>query len=391
MKFKLSIILSVIFMMIGAQTVGATDYKNFLKAPYIKSTADFNLICDSPCAWQRSQLNKAFEIVKRDFKTIQSSLPISPELKPIDIHFGAKNWGFYGKECLKLAKKHGSETTFVDKKPDGKAIICTHADPLTTVQYNNSTFLDAALIKWLHFPPKTAAAPIEQKAHAIVPINAISTASVLNSEIPDSKLVETSGNITLFCEKGCRNSAVTPAEALSRLNNILNGVEQNFGASVPQQYKPVEIHIGFDSICSWIAPSYMQPPMPGGFTYIREDTVGGSVICLNSSFENVISGRSALVHEFTHLYFYVHRYSYEENIEEPLVGSITGYSPATQYAPGRTICDVAEMQSYLFEFCKKYNLEYAKIPLFIQRLAERRKSGVLTNAILREELANLNK
>lgn len=400
------------FLFIGAQSAGAASPKNSPVKPYVKSTPDFNLICNVPCVWRRFRINDLFEIVKKDFKAMENELgaKVPAELKPINIHLGARKGGFAGKECLKSAEKYKSTDIFVDRKSNGKAIICTRANPLRVLRRNGNIFQNISLADIAQTEqvkqPKSAAAQPEQKVSASVPTNATASpanatapvanaaASVLNKEVPDAKLTITSGNIMLVCEEEClkfEKNVMTFLDALSVSKDTLDEVERNFQTPVFPFYKPVEIHIGFDATCRKIAPpSYMQPAtMKIAFMYIKED-VGGSIVCLNGNLRDVTEGFSPLVHEFTHLYFYVHRYPEEENIEELLVGTINGYSPKTKYSEGSTLCDAAIPKSNFAEFCKKYNLEYAKIPLFIQRLVERRKSGVLTNAILREELANLN-
>lgn len=210
---------------------------------------------------------------------------------------------------------------------------------------------------------------------------------------------KTLGGITLICEKECENRHATFSRTLRKLNRMLNLVEINLGP-IFYQYKPVEVHAGFDSVCQKIAPSYMNTAI-AGFTYIREDMKkSAGVICLRDSLDGILANGANFRHELIHLYLYVHRYPEDENLEEPLtyltVPCIFGCKASPQVVNSRpkTICDFDPATFFvrpgIAEFCARYDIEQFKIPLLFSRLAMRRRNGVLTNDILMEELANLS-
>lgn len=195
-------------------------------------------------------------------------------------------------------------------------------------------------------------------------------------------LKKTSKKISLVCEKSCSKFPITFSRAWSKVNQILNKVETAFKMPVPIKL-PIEVRVGFDSACAAVSPELVSANIAKGFTFYKPN--GGAMICINGSAKEMASGRVPLAHELTHLYFNTTRDTEEAvKLEETLVQMTTPCTINCIKAKGpKSVCAVAVPDT---EFCKDYDLEYTKIPLFIKRLADIRKNGQVTMEDLKETL-----
>jgi hypothetical protein len=204
-------------------------------------------------------------------------------------------------------------------------------------------------------------------------------------------LKKTNKKISLICEKSCSKLPKTFSRAWSVVNKTLNKVENTFKMPVPIKL-PIEVHIGYDSACAVASPELVKANTSKGFTLYKPDGAlptgsQGAMICINGSVKEISMGIMPLAHEITHLYFNTTRNTMEAaNFEEKLVTSI---APCAWNCGARTmknICGGADKAPDFANFCKNYDLEYSKIPLFIKRLADLRKNGQITTDDLKETL-----
>lgn len=191
-------------------------------------------------------------------------------------------------------------------------------------------------------------------------------------------------NLTVICEKGCAKKPKTFLKAWKKLEAQLKSIESALKTPVKKEFKPLEVHIGFDATCGATAPGIVETNVAKGFTHYKPD--GRAMICLNDTLKKVASGYTAFTHELGHLYFNTKRDTAElQKLEEKLVIIAASYV-VIHKNPNlpKSVCAVAEPDK---EFCSKYDLEYAKIPLFMKHLAEMRaKKGQLTEIDLADAL-----
>lgn len=174
--------------------------------------------------------------------------------------------------------------------------------------------------------------------------------------------------------------------AYHRFRNELQQVEQRLGAPLPVGY-PLYIYLTFDGLCSRRQPRFVQRNVRG-FADMSSKNKG--IVCLNTNMntQRIITGKSSFMHEIVHFYLRIRLAKNDANLEEGLTVAITDWlknSPAE-----RTICENKRLDSRVNPFCNETDMEYAKIPLFVSRILEiKRTDFPLTNDKVRRVLAQL--
>lgn len=203
---------------------------------------------------------------------------------------------------------------------------------------------------------------------------------------------KTKGNITLVCEASCKFTKKQIRQALQKFVSQLKKTETKLGIPLPTNVKPIEVHVAYDKTCITAAPSFYTADKStiGGFTSYDALEDGRILVCLNANLlkrKNIAAGHTPFIHELIHIYLQI-RQDDGENIEENLVKSISAWV-ITNSTP-KSMCSVAEKEPDLAHFCEKYDIEYAKIPVFLAKLMEiKREKGYLTNTIVKETITSL--
>lgn len=233
-----------------------------------------------------------------------------------------------------------------------------------------------------------------RKKLLIITISALIFAAIpgaKTTDAADQKYEKSTKDLNLVCAPPCKYNKRLFNKTLKIFTEKLQSIEKNLQLKIPQG-APVQVHIGFDSVCQEIFPEYANN-YPKGIVDLYRNKTGRAIICLNDPLERTAKGLSSFDHEIAHLYYYIRSYDYanDPTFEEIFASYTAGWTPQAEYTSMKKVCDAAAKSTEHQSFCDTgYDLRLKDIPLLVRFLdAKRKKDGYVLNDYVWEVLEKL--